>query len=328
MKRRLEMKAIISERYGGPETLKLSEVSTPTPNENQVLVRVRASSINFGNYVLLSGKPRLARLVFGLMKPKFPIPGGDMAGIVEAVGAKVTRFQAGDEVFGDLSSGGFGAFAEYVVVDEKTLALKPTNLSFAEAAAVPMAATTALQAIRDKGMVKAGQKVLIHGASGGVGTFAVQIAKAFGAEVTAVVSTRNVDIARSLGADLVIDYKNEDIKNHNQTYDLILGVNGGQSITTYKKMLKENGVFVHVGGESSQMYQTMAQRSWLSMTGKRKFFTFLQRANQKDLVFMKELIEEGKVMPVIDRSYSLSEVPDAFRYFEEGHSQGKVIIEI
>lgn len=317
------MKAIISERYGGPETLKLSEVSTPTPNENQVLVRVRASSINFGNYVLLSGKPRLARLVFGLMKPKYPIPGGDMAGIVEAVGAKVTQFQAGDEVFGDLSSSGFSAFAEYVVVDEKTLALKPTNLTFAEAAAVPMAATTALQAIRDKGKVKTGQKVLIHGASGGVGTFAVQIAKAFGAEVTAVVSTRNVDIARSLGANQVIDYKKEDMKDHDQTYDLILGVNGGQSLTTYKRMLKENGVFVHVGGESSQMYQTMIQRSWLSMSGKKKFFTFLQRANQKDLVLMKELIEEGKVTPVIDRSYSLSEVPDAFRYFEEGHSKGK-----
>lgn len=322
------MKAIISETYGGPETLKLSEVTTPTPKENQVLVRVRASSINFGNYVLLSGKPRLVRLVFGLMKPKYPIPGGDMAGIVEALGANVTQFQAGDEVFGDLSSSGFSAFAEYVVVDEKTLALKPTNLTFAEAAAVPMAATTALQAIRDKGKVKTGQKVLIHGASGGVGTFAVQIAKAFGAEVTAVVSTRNVDIARSLGANQVIDYKKEDMKDHDQTYDLILGVNGGQSLTTYKRMLKENGVFVHVGGESSQMYQTMIQRSWLSMSGKKKFFTFLQRANQKDLVLMKELIEEGKIKPVIDRSYSLIEVPDAFRYFEQGHSQGKVIIEI
>ncbi|WP_099364333.1 NAD(P)-dependent alcohol dehydrogenase [Fredinandcohnia onubensis] len=322
------MKAIISERYGSPDTLKLSEVTTPTPKENQVLVRVHASSINFGNFVLLSGKPRLARLVFGLMKPKFPIPGGDMAGIVEAVGAKVTQFQVGDEVFGDLSSSGFGAFAEYVVVDEKTLALKPNNLSFTEAAAVPMAATTALQAIRDKGGVKAGQKVLIYGASGGVGTFAVQIAKAFGAEVTAVVSTRNIDIARSLGADHVMDYKKDDIKNHDQTYDLILGVNGCQSMRTYKRLLKENGIFVHVGGESSQMYQTMIQRSWLSMSGKKKFMTFLQRANQNDLVSMKEFIEDGKVKPVIDRSYSLSEVPEAFRYFEKGHSQGKVIIEI
>ncbi|WP_077616983.1 NAD(P)-dependent alcohol dehydrogenase [Bacillus sinesaloumensis] len=322
------MKAIISERYGSPDTLILSEVPVPTPKENQVLVRVRASSINFGNYVLLSGKPRLARLVFGLMKPKYPIPGGDMAGIVEAVGANVTRFHTGDEVFGDLSSSGFGAFAEYVVVDEKILALKPTNLLFTEAAAVPMAATTALQAIRDKGKLKIGQKVLIQGASGGVGTFAIQITKASGAEVTAVVSTRNVEIAKSIGADKVIDYKKVDIKNHHQTYDLILGVNGSQSITTYKRMLKENGVFIHVGGESSQMYQTMVQRSWLSMTGKKKFSTFLQRANQKDLELMKELIEEGKIKPVIDSVYSLSDVPDAFRYFEQGHSQGKVIIEI
>ncbi|MEH7224720.1 NAD(P)-dependent alcohol dehydrogenase [Bacillus sp. JJ1566] len=322
------MRAIISERYGSPDTLKLREVATPTPKENQVLVRVKASSLNFGNLVLLTGKPRLARLAFGLMKPKYSIPGGDMAGIVEAIGENVTQFQVGDEVYGDLSSSGFGAFAEYDVVDEKTLALKPNNLSFAEAAAVPMAATTALQAIRDKGMVRAGQNVLIYGASGGVGTFAVQIAKALGGEVTAVVSTRNVDIAKSIGADHVIDYKKEDFANHDQTYDLILGVNGGQSISTYKSKLKENGVFIHVGGEISQMYQTMLQRSWFSMTGKKKFSTFLQRANQKDLVVMKELIEEGKVTPVIDRRYSLPEVPEAFRYFAEGHSQGKVVITI
>ncbi len=322
------MKAIISESYGSPDTLKLSEVDTPTPKQNQVLVRVHASSINFGNLVLLTGKPLLARLVFGLRKPKYPIPGGDMAGIVEAIGENVTQFQVGDEVYGDLSSSGWGAYAEHVAVDEKALVLKPSNLSFTEAAAVPMAATTALQAIRDKGMVRAGQEVLIIGASGGVGTFAVQIAKAFGAEVTAVVSTRNVDIVRSFGSDHVIDYKKEDFTNHNQTYDLILGVNGGQSISTYKRKLKGNGVFIHIGGKESQMYQTMTLGSWYSLIGKKKFSTFLQRANPKDLVFMKELIEEGKVKPVIDRSYSLSEVPKAFQYFEEGHSQGKVIITI
>ncbi|MEH7239478.1 NAD(P)-dependent alcohol dehydrogenase [Bacillus sp. JJ1562] len=323
------MKAIISESYGSPDTLKLSEVATPTPKQNQVLVRVHASSINFGNLVLLTGKPLPARLAFGFRKPKYPIPGGDMAGIVEAIGEDVTQFLVGDEVYGDLSSSGWGAFAEYVVVDEKALALKPNNVSFTEAAAVPMAATTALQAIRDKGKVKAGQEVLIHGASGGVGTFAVQIAKAFGAEVTAVVSTRNVDIVRSLGADHVIDYKKEDIKSYDQTYDLILGVNGGQSISTYKGKLKEDGIFVHVGGtEQRQMFQTMTLGSWFSMIGKKKFITFLQRANQKDLVFMKELIEEGKVKPVIDSTYSLSEVPNAFQYFEQGHSQGKVVITI
>ncbi|WP_067724595.1 NAD(P)-dependent alcohol dehydrogenase [Oceanobacillus damuensis] len=322
------MKAIISEKYGTPDTLKLSEVAAPAPKQSQVLVRVHASSVNFGNLVLLTGKPLLARLVFGLRKPKYPIPGGDMAGVVEAIGAGVTQFQVGDEVYGDLSSCGWGAFAEYVVVDEKDVALKPSNLSFAEAAAVPMAATTALQAIRDIAKIKPGQEVLIHGASGGVGTFAVQIAKAYAAKVTAVVSTRNVDIARSLGADHVMDYKKEDLANHDMVYDLIIGVNGDQSISAYKRKLKENGLFVHVGGTEIQMYQTMILGSWFSMIGKKKFTTFLQKANQKDLLVMKELIEQGKVKPVIDRSYSLSEVTEAFQYFEKGHSQGKVIITI
>jgi NADPH:quinone reductase-like Zn-dependent oxidoreductase len=324
----IKMKAIISETYGTPDTLKLIETAAPEPEKNQVLVRVHASSINFGNLVLLTGKPRLARLAFGLTKPKYPFPGGDMAGIVEAVGEDVTQFQVGDEVFGDLSSSSWGALAEYAVAEEKALALKPSNLLFTEAAAVPMAAMTALQAIRDKGNVRPGQVVLIYGASGGVGTFAVQIAKAFGAKVTAVVSTRNVDITRSLGADHVIDYKKESLENHNQTYDLIIGVNGSQSMFTYKKMLKENGIFIHVGGAISQMYQSMMLRPLLSMSGKKKFITFLQRHNQKDLVVLKELIEEGKVKPVIDRSYPLSEVPEAFRYFAEGHAQGKVVITI
>ena len=278
------MQAIISEKYGGADTLKLSEVDIPIPQPNEVLIRVHASSINFGNLVLLTGKPLLARLAFGITKPKYRIPGGDMAGIVETIGANVTRFQVGDEVYGDLSSCGWGAFAEYVAVDEKKLVLKPHNLSFTEAAAVPMAATTALQAIRNKGKVRAGQKVLIHGASGGVGTFAVQIAKAFEAEVTAVVSTRNVDIARSLGADRVIDYKTEDFSQDDQTYDVIIRVNGSQSISTYKRKLKENGVFINVGGDRKSNVSNHAPGStWFSMTGKKKFITFLQRANQQDL---------------------------------------------
>ncbi|WP_353056534.1 NAD(P)-dependent alcohol dehydrogenase [Sporosarcina luteola] len=251
------MKAIISETYGTPNTLKISEVATPTPKSNEVLIRVHASSLNFGNIVLITGKPLPVRLAFGITKPKYRIPGGDMAGIVETIGANVTRIQVGNEVYGDLSGSGWGAFAEYVAVDEKVLALKPRNHSFAEAAAVPMAATTALQAIRDKGMVRAEQKVLIHGASGGVGTFAVQIAKAFGAEVTAVVSTRNVDIARSLGADHVIDYKTVDFTKDDQTYDVILRVTGSHSISTYNRKLKRNGVFINVGGDSNQMFQTM-----------------------------------------------------------------------
>lgn len=322
------LKAIISEKYGTPDTLKLSEVTSPTPSENQVLIRVRASSINYGNLVLLTGKPFLARFAFGLMKPKYRIPGGDVSGIVEDIGKKVTQFQVGDEVYGDLSSSGWGTFAEYVAVEEKSLALKPSNLLFTEAAALPMAALTALQAIRDKGKISEGQKVMIYGASGGVGTFAVQIAKAFGAEVTAVVSTRNIDIVKSLGADHVIDYKKENIASHNQSYDLIIGVNGSQSIFTYKNKLKENGRFVLVGGAISQMYQTMLLGPWLSMIGKKKFIPFLQKPNQKDLVYMNELIVEGKVKPLIDRSYSLSEVPEALKYFSNGHSQGKIVITV
>ncbi|MCF2649309.1 NAD(P)-dependent alcohol dehydrogenase [Niallia circulans] len=320
------MKAIISEKYGMPETLKLGEVDKPIPKHNEVLVKVYASSINFGNLALLTGKPLPVRFVFGLRKPKYRIPGGDIAGVVEAIGKDVTQIQIGDQAYGDLANNGWGAFAEYVAVDEKTVALMPSNLSFTEIAGVPMAGTTALQAIRNIGKVRTGQEILIHGASGGVGTFAVQIAKALGAEVTAVVSTRNVDLVKSLGADHVIDYKKDDFVNDTKTFDTIFGVNGSQSIFTYKKKLKENGVFIHVGGANNQFYQTMLLGPLLSLFGKKKFITFLQRPNQQDLVFINGLIEEGKVKPIMDRSYSLNDVPEAFQYFEKGHSQGKVII--
>lgn len=322
------MKAIISEKYGTPNTLQLGEAATPTPKQDQVLVRVHASSINYSNLVCLTGKPLPARIVLGLTKPKYRIPGGDMAGVVEATGEHVTQFQVGDEVYGDLSSSGWGTYAEYVVADENSIALKPSNLSFEEAAAVPMAAMTALQAIRDKGMVQPEQKVLIHGASGGVGTFAVQIAKALSAEVTAVVSTRNVEIAKSLGADRIIDYQKEDFASGDETYDVIIGVNGSRPISTYNRKLKEKGIFVHVGGPISQMYQNMLLRPWYSAIGKKRFITFLQRPNVQDLVQINELIQAGKVQPVIDRTYPLSETCQAFQYFEKGHSQGKVVISI
>lgn len=322
------MKAIVYNKYGPPDVLQLIEIEKPIPKDKQVLVKVHAASLNYGNLVLLKGEPFLARLAFGLTKPKYPIPGGDIAGRIEAVGKDVKQFQPGDEVFGDLSSCGWGGFAEYVTVPESALALKPANLSFEEAAAVPMAAVTALQAIRDKGKIRSGQKVLINGASGGVGTFAVQIAKSFGAEVTAVCSTRNVNNARVIGADHAIDYTRDDFTKRTQRYDLILGVNGSKPISAYKRTLHPNGIFVHVGGSVSQMFQTMFLGPWISLTGSRKMSSFLQRQNQKDLVFMKELIESGKVKPVIDRSYKLSEVPEAFRYFEEGHAQGKVVITV
>jgi NADPH:quinone reductase-like Zn-dependent oxidoreductase len=322
------MKAIVYHKYGPPDVLQLIEIEKPIPKDKQVLVKVHAASLNYGNLVLLKGEPFLARLAFGLTKPKYPIPGGDIAGRIEAVGKDVKQFQPGDEVFGDLSSCGWGGFAEYVTVPESALALKPANLSFEEAAAVPMAAVTALQALRDKGKIRSGQRVLINGASGGVGTFAVQIAKSFGAEVTAVCSSRNVNHARVIGADHAIDYTRDDFTKRTQRYDLILGVNGSKPISAYKRTLHPNGIFVHVGGSGSQMFQTMLLGPWISLTGSRKISSFLQRQNQKDLVFMKELLESGKVKPVIDRSYKLSEVPEAFRYFEEGHAQGKVVISV
>jgi NADPH:quinone reductase-like Zn-dependent oxidoreductase len=278
--------------------------------------------------VLLKGEPFLARFAFGLLKPKYSIPGGDIAGQVEAVGKNVTQFQCGDEVFGDLSGYGWGGFAEYVSVPEKALALKPANISFEEAAAVPMAAVTALQALRDKGKIQSGNKVLINGASGGVGTFAVQIAKSYGAEVTGVCSTRNLDILQSIGADHVIDYTKESFNQKKQTYDLILGVNGHQSMSVYKRALSPQGKFVHVGGSEAQLYQAMLLGPWISLTGQKKMGGFLQRSNQKDLIFISELLEAGKVKPVIDKRYKLSEVREAFRYFAEGHAQGKVVITV
>ena len=322
------MKAIVYNRYGPPDVLELKEVENPTPKDNEVLVKIHTASVNYGNLVLLKGEPFLARFAFGLLKPKYSIPGGDIAGRVEAVGANVKQFQVGDEVFGDLSSCGWGGFAEYVSVPENVLVLKPANMSFEEAAAIPMAAVTALQSLRDKGKIQSGQKVLIYGASGGVGTFAVQIAKSFGAEVTGVCSTRNVNIVSSLGADHVIDYTKEDFATKKECYDLILGANGYQPLSIYKRALSPNGVFVHVGGSGTQMFQAMVLGPWISMTGNKKLGVFLQRPNQKDLIFMKELFEAGKVKPVIDRRYKLSEVPEAFTYFAEGHAQGKVIITV
>ncbi|WP_160725847.1 NAD(P)-dependent alcohol dehydrogenase [Bacillus sp. USDA818B3_A] len=320
------MKAIVYNKYGSPDVLQLKEVEKPFLEDNHVLVKIHAASLNFGNLVLLKGEPFLARFAFGLFKPKYPIPGGDMAGRVEAVGKNVQQFNPGDEVFGDLSASGWGGFAEYVSVPENALALKPANLSFEEAAAVPMAGVTALQSLRDKGKIQPGQKVLINGASGGVGTFAAQIAKSFGVEVTGVCSTRNVDVLQSFGVDRVIDYTKEDFTKNTEKYDLILGVNGHHSIPAYKRVLKQNGIFVHVGGSGAQMFQAMVLGPWVTMTGSRKMGTFLQRANQKDLVYLKDLVESGKVKPIIDKCYKLNEVPEAFRYFEEGRAQGKVVI--
>ncbi|MCM3584760.1 NAD(P)-dependent alcohol dehydrogenase [Mesobacillus maritimus] len=323
------MKSILSREYGSPETLIYQNVEKPIPGDGQVLVKVHATSINYSNLVLLRGKPFPARFAFGLLKPKYLIPGGDIAGVVEMVGKNVTQFQIGDEVYGDLSICGWGGFAEYVVVPEQAIAPKPSLLTFAEAAAVPMAAVTALQGIRDKGNVTAGQQVLIYGGSGGVGTFAVQLAKALGAEVTVVCSTSNIDIAKSIGADVVIDYKQEDFSQRQERYDVIIGVNGHQPISIYKNSLKERGTFVLVGGSESQLFQMMIKGPWIGLKDKKTFVHFLQRAKQEDLIFMKELIDEGKVKPVIDRLYhGLMNIPEALTYFEQGHAKGKVVISV
>ncbi len=318
------MKAIVYTKYGPPDVLELKEAEKPTPKEDEVLVKVHAASVNAADWHLLRGKPFLVRLMgFGLLKPKKKILGSDIAGLVEAVGRNVKQFQPGDEVFGM-----GGGFAEYVCAREDALALKPANISFEEAAAIPIAAVTALQGLRDKGQIQAGQKVLINGASGGVGTFAVQIAKSFGADVTGVCSTRNLDMVRSIGADQVIDYTKEDFTQNGQRYDLILAANGYHSILDYKRALSPKGTYVMTGGSMAQLFQAMLLGPWISMTGSKKMGNLMAKVNQKDLVFMKELLEAGKVKPVIDRRYPLSEVAEAVRYLEEGHAQGKVVITV
>jgi 2-desacetyl-2-hydroxyethyl bacteriochlorophyllide A dehydrogenase len=321
------MKAIVYTQYGAPaDVLHFKEVERPTPSDNEVLIKVHAASINAAEWRLVRADPFLARFATGLLKPKHMIPGADVAGRVEAIGRSVTLFRPGDEVFGDLSACGWGAFAEYVCADENALALKPANMTFEQAAAVPLAAITALQGLRDKGQIKAGQKVLINGASGGVGTFAVQIAKSFGAEVTAVCSTKKVDMVRSLGADHVIDYTQEDFTKNGHRYDLILAANGNRSIFEYKRALSPKGVYVVIGGSMKQIFQTILLGPLLSRSRSQKMGNVLARPNQKDLAIMKELLEAGKVVPVIDRCYPLSETAEAIRYLEAGHARGKVVI--
>jgi NADPH:quinone reductase-like Zn-dependent oxidoreductase len=323
------MKAIVYHTYGSPNVLKLEEVEKPTPKDDEVLIKVHAASVNAADWHLLTADIFLVRLMGeGLLKPKHTILGAAVAGRVEAVGRNVKQFQPDDEVFGDLSACGWGGFAEYVCARENALAVKPTRLSFEEAAAAPVAAVTALQGLRDKGQIQPGQKVLINGASGGVGTFAVQIAKAFGAEVTALCSTRNVDLVRSLGADQVIDYTQEDFTRNGQQYDLILAVNGYHPIWAYKRALSPKGRYVMTGGSMAQLFQAMLLGPWISMTGRKKMGNLLAKPNQKDLVFVKELLEAGKVVPVIERRYPLREGAEAFRYLGEGHARGKVVITV
>jgi NADPH:quinone reductase-like Zn-dependent oxidoreductase len=321
------MKAIVCTQYGPPDVLQRKEVEKPAPKEDEVLVKVHAASVNAYDWHLLTADIFMVRLMGGgLLKPKKTILGADIAGRVEAVGRNVKQFQPGDEVFGDIAGSGGGSFAEYASAPEHTLALKPANLSFEEAAAVPMAAVTALQGLRDEGKIQPGQKVLIHGASGGVGTFAVQIAKSFGAEVTAVCSTRNLEQARSLGADHVIDYTKEDFTQSGQRYDLILAVNGYHSLSAYQRTLAPKGIYVMAGGTAAQIFQAMLLGPFMSKTGGKKMGGVSAKLSQKDLVFMKGLLEAGTVVPVIDKRYPLSEAAEALRYLGTGHARGKIVI--
>ena len=321
------MKAIVYTKYGSPDELRLQEVEKPTPNDNEVLVKIHAASVNKGDWLQLTGKPFIVRAVTGsLFKPRYDILGSDIAGTVAAVGKNIRSFRPGDEVFADISGVGLGGFAEYVAVPENVLARKPANISFEEAATVPMAGVTALQGLRDKGQLQAGQKVLIYGASGGVGSFAVQIAKAFGADVTAVCSTRNVEMARSLGADQVIDYKKEDFVKRSERHDLIFAANGNRPLADWKRALTPDGVCVVAGGTMRQIFRAMLFGSLATIGSRQKIASLAAQPDAKDLAYMAELLEAGKIRPVIDRCYPLSETAEALRYLGETHPSGKVVI--
>jgi NADPH:quinone reductase-like Zn-dependent oxidoreductase len=317
------MKAIVYTEYGSPDVLQFKDVEKPAPRDNEVLVKVHAASANPADWHLMRAEPFLARLENGLLKPKNTKLGADVAGQVEAVGGNVTQLQVGDDVFGELPLNGLGAFAEYACAPKELLALKPARMTFEQAAAVPLAAFTALQGLRDKGQIQPGQRVLINGASGGVGTFAVQIAKSFGTEVTGVCSTRNLDMVRSIGADHVIDYTQADFTQTGQRYDLIFDAVGNRSVSDYKRALSNNGICSVAGFTSlSRLFQIML------LGGKKVGMMKTAKANKEDLVFIKELLEAGKVVPVIDRCYPLAETAEAIRYLETGHARGKVVITV
>jgi NADPH:quinone reductase-like Zn-dependent oxidoreductase len=316
------MKALIQDRYGSPDVLELREVAKPAPNANEALVKVLAVSVNPADWHCLRGKPVFARATLGLLRPKNTILGGDIAGQVEAVGDSVGRFRPGDEIYANLNNHGFGGFAEYASVPGDVLALKPANLSFEEAAAVPMAGVTALQGLRHHGEIEMGQKVLVNGASGGVGHFAVQIAKSYGAEVTGVTSARNIDLVRSLGADHIIDYTSEDFTRTGQGWDRILDTIGNRSASDLRRALAPGGQCAVIG------FTTMGKLLDVRLRGGRRISVVTAHATARDLELLGELIEAGKLRPVIDRYYPFIELPAAIRYLEEGRARGKIAITV
>jgi NADPH:quinone reductase-like Zn-dependent oxidoreductase len=329
-KKPFTMKAIVCKRYGSPDTLTMEEVENPTPGEGEVLIKIRAAGLNAADWHVMRGSPYLMRFVFGFKGPKYPILGSDVAGYVEAVGKKVTKFRLGDAVLANLfndgnSDKGFGAFAEFVSVGADDVVLKPSNITFEEAAAIPLAAVTALQALT-KAQTKAGDKLLVNGASGGVGTYTVQIAKSMGCEVTAVCSGSKTEMVRAIGADYVINYEDEDVTKSGNHYDVIVGANGYHPITQYARLLSPRGQYVSVGGSLSQMFESMLFGPFFSKKNGKQIRHLAAKTNSKDLAFVTDLAAAEKIKPVIDKVFGLAEVPDAMRYLEQGHAKGKIVI--
>jgi NADPH:quinone reductase-like Zn-dependent oxidoreductase len=321
------MKAAVYTAYGPPDVIQVRDVEEPVPKADEVLIRVRAASVNPLDFHIMRGKPYAIRALFGLSRPKITSPGRDVAGRVEAVGGDVTRFQPGDELFGACRA----AIAEYACAPERALVSKPANVTFDQAASVPVAGLTALQGLRDKGRIQPGQKVLINGSAGGVGTFAVQIARSLGADVTGVCSTRNVEMVRSIGAGRVIDYTQEDFTRGPQRYDLILDCVGNRSLSVCRRVLSPDGTFVMVGAARKGIASILARSLKAivsSRLGRQKFVMFIARLKQEDLTILRDLMAAGKVVPVIDRRYGLSEAGEAIRYLEQGHARGKVVITV
>lgn len=323
------MKAIVRDRYGSPDDLGFEDIVKPVPAEGEVLVRVKASSVNMADLDYLRGFPFAARIGMGLRKPRNKLLGFDVAGRVEAIGKNVTQLQPGDEVWADLSGSRYGAFAEYVCAGEDVFRLKPAGLTFEEAATVPHSAVLALQGLRGKREIQPGHKVLINGAGGCVGPFAVQIAKSFGAEVTGVDNTGKLDMMRSIGADHVIDYTSEDFIRNGQRYDMILDIAATHSILDYRRALNPRGSYVVIANSLTRFFQAFFIGAWISALGKKRMGIFVWHSNRRDdLEFLTGLLESGKVNPLIDRCFELSDVPDALRYVQEGKARGKVVITV
>ena len=319
------MKAAVCHKYGPPEIVALEEVQKPTPRDDEVLIKIYATSLNLSDWEMLTGTPFYTRTTWGLFKSRFKILGSDVAGRVEAVGRKVTRFEPGDEVFGDIM-GSFGGFAEYACARERVLTLKPAKMTFEDVSVLPQAGVIALRGILDKGQLQAGQKVLINGAGGGSGTFAVQLAKSFGAEVTAVDNTEKQDFMRSNGADHVVDYTKEDFTKNGRRYHLILDLVAHRSLFDNRRALAPSGTYLLVGGSAKRLYQALVLGPIISMFGSKKMSLLIVNPKQNDNVRLLELVESGSIVPIIDRRYPLSGVPDALRHVGDGHALGKVVV--